>query len=70
VGDERVVAVRLEQIKQYHGELNQKQETRSRGESLRSTTEQRAAERMFENTRQPCSALAQHSATCAFGFER
>jgi len=49
--------------------LKQKQETRSREEFLQSTTEQRAVERMFENARQACSALAQHSATRAFGFE-
>ena len=68
--DERVVAVKLEQIEQYHGELKQKQETCSREEFLQSTTEQRAVERMFENARQACSALAQHSATRAFGFVR
>ena len=49
--------------------LKQKQETRSREEFLRSTTEQRAVERMFENAIQACSALAQHIATRAFDFE-
>lgn len=67
--DERVVAVKLEQIEQYHGELEQKQETLSRDEFLRSTTEQRAVERMFENAIQACSDLAQHIATRAFGYE-
>ncbi len=47
--DERVVAVELEQIERYHGELNAKRETLSRREFLSSTTEQRVVERMFEN---------------------
>ncbi|WP_201741556.1 hypothetical protein [Salinigranum halophilum] len=33
--DERVVAVKLEQIEQYHSELKQKQDTLSREEFLR-----------------------------------
>jgi len=69
VVDERVVAVKLEQIEQYHGELKEKQETLSRREFLSSTTEQRAVERMFENAIQACSDLAQHIATHEFGFE-
>ena len=67
--DERVVAVKLEQIEQYHSELKQKQDTLSREEFLQSTTEQRAVERMFENAIQACSDLTQHIATRAFGFE-
>ncbi|WP_201740288.1 ribonuclease HepT family protein [Salinigranum halophilum] len=69
MGNERVTAVKLEQIEQYHGEPKQKHETRSRGEFLWSTTDQRAVERMFENATQACSALAQHIATRAFDFE-
>jgi len=69
VVDERVVAVKLEQIEQYHGELKEKQETLPRREFLSSTTEQRAVERMFENAIQACSDLAQHIATHEFGFE-
>mgnify|MGYP002338706615 CR=1 FL=1 len=69
VADERVVAVKLEQIEQYHGELTEKQETLSRREFLSSTTEQRAVERMFENVIQACSDLAQHITTDEFGFE-
>lgn len=67
--DERVVARTLERIEQYHGELSEKQETLSRSEFLRSTTEQRAVERMFENAIQACSDLAQHIATRTFGYE-
>ncbi len=67
--DERVVAVKLEQIEQYHGELKAKQETLSRHQFLSSTTEQRAVERMFENVIQACSDLAQHIATSEFQFE-
>jgi len=69
VADKRVVAVKLEQIEQYHSELKGKQETLSREEFLSSTTEQRAVERMFENVIQACSDLAQHVATHKFGFE-
>lgn len=35
MADERVVAVKLEQIEQYHGELKEKQETLSRDESVK-----------------------------------
>jgi uncharacterized protein YutE (UPF0331/DUF86 family) len=69
VVDERVVAIKLEQIEQYHGELREKQETLSRSEFLGDTTEQRAVERMFENAIQACSDLADHVATVEFGFE-
>ncbi|MDT3436515.1 type VII toxin-antitoxin system HepT family RNase toxin [Haloarcula sp. 1CSR25-25] len=68
MADERVVSVKLEQIEQYHGELREKQEILSRDEFLESTTEQRAVERMFENTIQACSDLADHIATDNFGF--
>jgi uncharacterized protein YutE (UPF0331/DUF86 family) len=69
VVDERVVAVKLQQIEQYHGELKTKQETVSRRKFLSSTTEQRAVERMFENAIQACADLAQHVATSEFDFE-
>ena len=69
MADERVVAVKLEQIEQYHGELLEKQKTLSRSEFLQSTTEQRAVERMFENAIQACSDLAQHIATRDFGYD-
>lgn len=67
--DERVVSVKLEQIEQYHGELTAKREELSRGQFLSNTTEQRAVERMFENTIQACADLAQHIATRAFEFD-
>ena len=67
--DERVVAIKLEQIEQYHGELTTKRETLSRSEFLQSTTEQRAVERMFENAIQACADLAQHVATQEFGHD-
>jgi len=69
VVDERVVAHKLKQIEQYHGELREKQDTLSRSEFLRSTTQQRAVERMFENAIQACADLSQHVATRAFGYE-
>ncbi|WP_135363545.1 HepT-like ribonuclease domain-containing protein [Halosimplex halophilum] len=63
MADERVVSTKLEQIEQYHGELKEKQQTLSRDEFLRDTTEQRAVERMFENAIRASSDLAQHVAT-------
>lgn len=66
--DERVVSVKLEQIEQYHGELEAKREALDREEFLGSTTEQRAVERMFENAIQAAADLAQHVATREFGF--
>jgi uncharacterized protein YutE (UPF0331/DUF86 family) len=69
MADERVVAKKLEQIEQYHGELKKKQRTLSREDLLTDTTEQRAVERMFENAIQACSDLAQHAATHDFEFE-
>lgn len=67
--DSRVVATKLKQIEQYHGELRDKQRSLSRAEFLEETTEQRAVERMFENAIQACSDLAQHVATQAFGYD-
>jgi len=69
MADERVVAKKLEQIEQYHGELKEKQQSLSRENLLTNTTEQRAVERMFENAIQACSDLAQHVATHDFAFE-
>jgi uncharacterized protein YutE (UPF0331/DUF86 family) len=69
VADERVVSAKFEQIEQYHGELKGKQETLSRNEFLRNTTEQRAVERMFENVVQACSDLARDVATQDFDFD-
>jgi uncharacterized protein YutE (UPF0331/DUF86 family) len=69
VVDERVIAVKLEQIEQYHSELTSKQRSLSRHEFLSNTTEQRAVERMFENAIQACADLAQHIATREFGFD-
>jgi len=69
VADQRVVAIKLEQIEQYHGELTEKQATLSRSDFLESTTQQRAVERMFENAVQACSDLAQHVATRDFGYD-
>ncbi len=67
--DERIVATKLEQIEQYHGELRAKQESLSRSEFLDDTTQQRAVERMFENAIQACADLAQHIATAEFGYD-
>ncbi|CCQ33476.1 Protein of unknown function DUF86 [Halorhabdus tiamatea SARL4B] len=69
MADERVVAVKLEQIEQYHGELIEKRESLSRREFLGSTTEQRAVERMFENAIQASADLAQHVATRDFAYD-
>jgi len=69
VADERVVATKLEQIEQFHGELVEKQASLTRSEFLESVTEQRAVERMFENAIQACSDLAQHVATRDFDYE-
>jgi len=69
VVDERVVARKLEQIEQYHGELVAKRTALSRTDYLESTTEQRAVERMFENAVQACADLARHVASRAFEYE-
>jgi uncharacterized protein YutE (UPF0331/DUF86 family) len=68
MADERVVATKLEQIEQYHGELTAKQQL-SREAFLDETTEQRAVERMFENVIQACADLAQHVATQDFDYD-
>lgn len=67
--DARVVATKLEQIEQYHGELKARQRALSREEFLTETTEQRAVERMFENTIQACTDLAKHVAAADFEFD-
>ena len=67
--DERVVARKLEQIEQYHGELVAKRTALSRTDYLESTTEQRAVERMFENAVQACADLARHVASRALEYE-
>ena len=69
MADERIVATKLEQIEQYHSELKSKQQSLSRDDVLRDTTEQRAVERMFENAIQACSDLAKHVAATDFGFD-
>ncbi|WP_228434499.1 HepT-like ribonuclease domain-containing protein [Natrarchaeobaculum aegyptiacum] len=68
VADEGVVAVKLEQIEQYHRELKEKQATLSCQDLRTNTTEQRAVERMFENVIQACADLAQHVGTHDFGY--
>lgn len=69
MADERVVAHKLEQIEQYHGELRTKQRSLSQKDLLTDTTEQRAVERMFEIAIQACGDLALHVATRDFGYE-
>jgi hypothetical protein len=66
MADERVVATKLEQIEQYHSELQAKQASLSRTQLLSDTTAQRAVERMVANVIQACSDLAQHVATHDF----
>lgn len=66
--DERVVSQKLEQIEQYHSELTSKQQSLSREDLLRNTTEQRAVERMFENAIQACADLSKHIAAQEFDF--
>ena len=66
---ERVVARKLEQIEQYHGELVAKRAALSRANYLESTTEQRAVEHMFENAVQACADLARHVASRALEYE-
>lgn len=67
--DERVVATKLEQIEQCHGESQAKRRSLSRETFLSNTTEQRAVERMFENAIQACADLAQHVATESFDYD-
>lgn len=68
MADPAVVATKLQQIEQYHGELQDKQHL-SRETYLESVTEQRAVERMFENAIQSCVDLSKHIATSAFEYE-
>lgn len=65
-----MVAKKLEQIEQYHGELKEKQQSLSHEHLLTDTTEQRAVERMFENAIQACSDFAQHVANTRLRFRR
>ena len=69
MADERVIATKLEQIEQYHGELVAKRSTITRERLHSNTTEQRAIERMFENVIQSCADLAKHIASRDFGFD-
>lgn len=66
--DERIVAKKLEQIEQYHGELKWLQQSLSRTDLLTNTTDQRAVERTFEIAIQACSDLAKHIATHDFDY--
>lgn len=62
------VSKKLEQIEQYHGELQAKQSL-SKETFLSEITERRAVERMFENVIQACVDLAKHIATEDYGYE-
>lgn len=66
--DRRVAARKLEQIEQYHGELQAKQRSLTREDLRSNTTDQRAVERMFELAIQACSDLALHIATSDFDY--
>lgn len=68
MADRRVVARKLEQIEQYHGELLAEQQSLSRDELRSNTVDQRAVERMFELAIQACSDLALHIATTDFDY--
>lgn len=68
MADAAVIAEKLEQIEQYHGELRTKQDV-SREEFLTNITEQRAVERMFENAIQACIDLCKHIASEDFEYE-
>lgn len=67
--DQRVIARKLEQIEQYHGELLTEQQSLSREDLRSNTTDQRAVERMFELAIQACSDLALHIATTRFDYD-
>lgn len=69
MADPEVVATKLRQIEQYHGELRSKREL-SKQTFLEGVTEQRAVERMFQNVIQACIDLARHVASADFGYER
>lgn len=66
--DPSVVATKLHQVEQYYGELQDKQHL-SRKRFLTDITEQRAVERMFENTIQACIDLSKHIATTEFDYD-
>lgn len=68
MADAEVVSKKLEQIEQYHGELQAKQSL-SKQTFLSDVTERRAVERMFENAIQACTDLAKHIATTDFGYQ-
>lgn len=68
MADAAVVARKLRQIEQYHGELRSKQEL-SEETFLEDVTERRAVERMFENAIQSCVDLAKHVASDDFDFD-
>lgn len=68
MADAAVVAAKLEQIEQYHGELLSMQGV-SRSAFLDDVATRRAVERMFENAIQACADLAQHVATDDLGYE-
>jgi uncharacterized protein YutE (UPF0331/DUF86 family) len=68
MADAEVVATKLEQIEQYHGELSDKQSL-PKETFLTNVTQQRAVERMFENAIQACIDLAKHVATEDFDYE-
>lgn len=65
MADPDVVATKLRQIEQYHGELREKQEL-SKETFLADVTERRAVERMFQNVIQACIDLSTHIATTDF----
>lgn len=62
------VSKKLEQIEQYHGELQTKQSV-SKETFLTEITQRRAVERMFENVRQACVDVAKHIATEDYAYE-
>lgn len=68
MADPAVVATKLQQIEQYHSELQDKQYL-SKETFLTSVTEQRAVERMFQNAIQACIDLIQHIATTSFEYD-
>lgn len=68
MADSEVVATKLRQIEQYHGELRAKQAL-SKKSFLDDVTERRAVERMFQNVIQACIDLARHVATTEFEYD-
>lgn len=69
MADPEVVATKLRQIEQYHGELRDEQNL-SKDSFLDDVTEQRAVERMFQNVIQACIDLATHVASADFEYEQ